>query len=391
VRPPSAPLFTPSGPDQAHELRLMAANRRTQDSGRRLAPSTRVIAVTSGKGGVGKTNLVVNLAVTLARWGKKVIILDCDLGTANVDVMLGIHSRYSLQHVLLRQRQLHEVMGESLHGVRVISGGSGLQDMANLTETRREELLTIFASLEGQADILLLDTGAGISENVIRFVIAAGEAIVVTTPEPTAVTDAYALIKVVSHQASLRGRFPKPFSEPGADQSPATNGYGGSGGIDDLRLRLVVNQAVSEVEARETVSNISAVAKRFLNVDVEPFGSIPLDRCVAQAVRKQVPVVDAFPRSAAAGAFERLAAHLVAIDPGLAAAGSVHGQAGQMGRSDAFPPSLPTAENSARPIERTKPAPTIAVHDGQRAPTTVRGIGMFMQRMFGATRGRLLG
>ena len=183
-----SPLFQRRSSDQAHDLRLLAAERRGGD--RRVSESTRVIAVTSGKGGVGKTSLTVNLAVSLAKLGKRVIILDCDLGTANVDVMLGMHPRYNLQHVLSRQRRLEEVMSVGPHGVSVISGGSGFSELANLTDSRRDELLATFATLEGQADVLLLDTGAGISANVLRFVVAAGEALVVTTPEPTAVTDA---------------------------------------------------------------------------------------------------------------------------------------------------------------------------------------------------------
>ena len=392
----TSPLFSRRSEDQAHELRQLAASRRGDEAPRRVAASTRVIAVTSGKGGVGKTTLVVNLAVTLARMGKQVIVLDCDLGTANVDVMLGMHPRYTLQHVLSRQRRLEEVMSVGPHGVRVISGGSGLQEMANLTDSRREDLLSTFAALEGQADILLLDTGAGISANVLRFVIAAGEAIVVTTPEPPAVTDAYALIKVVSQEA--RGGL--------------IDGQGGAGeGLpdpaSDLHLRLVVNQAVNDAEARETATNIATVARRFLNVDVESFGSIPADRAMSQAVRAQTPVVDAFPRSAAAQALEQLAARLINSEPrGAAPAPPAHTApqtlqtVGEALREAEGRPVIPGSSPQSHPVGHNGAighgaasqavgtgAPSGAAPGG--APGgNLRGIGMFVQRFFGAGRGR---
>ena len=344
----SAPLFRRGSNDQAQALRQLAAERRGGE--RRVSETTRVIAVTSGKGGVGKTSLTVNLAVTLAKLGQRVIILDCDLGTANVDVMLGMHPRYSLQHVLSRQRRLDEVMTVGPHGVRVISGGSGFSDIANLTDSRRDELLATFATLEGQADVLLLDTGAGISANVLRFVVAAGEALVVTTPEPTAVTDAYALIKVVSQQ----------------------NGAGNPGQYDpasDVRLRLVVNQAASAAEAHETASNIVNVAQRFLGQPVQFFGSIPVDRSMSQAVRAQTPVVDAFPRSPAALAIERLGRLLLETpaepDPGVTAAVEAAGTETPMTVSEAIDrPDRPLPVSSGR----------------------LRGFGGFVQRFLGGGR-----
>lgn len=282
--------------DQAHGLRVLAAQRRGQEAPRKLGIGTRVIAVTSGKGGVGKTNVTVNLASLFARWGKRVMILDCDLGTANVDVMLGMHPRYSLQHVLSRQKRLEEVIVTAPNGVQVIPGGSGLQDLANLSDSRREELLATLGSLDGMTDVLLLDTGAGIASNVLQFVRAAGEAVIVTTPEPPAVTDAYALIKVASlqnQQGPLAGQVAPAAEAP-------------------LQLRLVINQVHTELEGRETADNIAAVAKRFLNVDVQPFGFIPADPNLRQAVRRQTPVVEAFPRTPAAAALERIGRQLLA-------------------------------------------------------------------------------
>jgi flagellar biosynthesis protein FlhG len=323
-RPPLAsgngPLFRSGQPnDQASGLRRLATQRRVQDI-TPLGRSARVLAVTSGKGGVGKTSVTVNLAILLARWGKRVIVLDCDLGTANVDVMLGLHSRYSLQHVLSRQRRLDEVVVNGPHGIRVIPGGSGLQELANLSDARREELLATFAELDSQADVLLLDTGAGISDNVLQFVLAAGEALVVTTPEPTAVTDAYALIKVANQLAAVRHEA-TPFTTPapnGAESADRPD----SAANDLLSLRLVVNQAQSEREAQETAANITSVVRRFLGISVEPFGFVPIDPNVTRAIRSQTPVVDAYPRAAATRALERLARRVLdeaPRSPGVAA------------------------------------------------------------------------
>jgi len=343
-------LFRRLGHDQARDLRALAAGRRA-DQPDRVSGGTRVIAVTSGKGGVGKTSLTVNLACALAALGKQVIILDCDLGTANVDVMLGMHPSYSLQHVLSRQRRLDEVMSEGPHGVRVISGGSGFSEMADLSDSRRDELLNAFAALEGQADVLLLDTGAGISANVLRFVAAAGEALVVTTPEPTAVTDAYALIKVVTQQ--VRGGV-----LPDGENDPASR----------LRLRLVVNQATSEAEAQETATNIVTVAQRFLGVEVQKFGSIPADRSMAQAVRRQTPAVDAFPNAPAALAIQDLARRLLAT-----------------------PDPMPTIEPAPLTVEQALEQEPVGASTTPSTNGHARGgFGAFVQRfLFGSPRSRM--
>jgi flagellar biosynthesis protein FlhG len=316
--PVNGRLFRSGQPnDQAAGLRLLATQQRAQEA-TPFGRSARVLAITSGKGGVGKTSVTVNLAVVLARLGKRVIILDCDLGTANVDVMLGLHPRYSLQHVLSRQRRLDEVLVEGPHGIKVIPGGSGLQELANLSDSRREELLATFAELDSQADVLLLDTGAGISDNVLQFVLAAGEALIITTPEPTAVTDAYALIKVASQVAAARtgAGFLAQHPTGEAGLMPLDPGPGDSA----LRLRLVVNQALNETEARETALNIASVVRRFLDVSVEPFGFLPADPHVTRAIRAQTPVVDAYPRTAVSRAFERLAERVLDEAPGAVAA-----------------------------------------------------------------------
>src|SRR5438128_1314990 len=195
---------------------------------------TRVLAVASGKGGVGKTNLTVNLAIALAREGKRAVVLDGDLGLANVDVLLGIHPRYTLQHVMSGQRSLGEVMVAAPGGIWVVPGASGLEELADMSEEQRQYLIGALGELDGRVDVLLIDTAAGVSREVSAFLEAAPEVIVVTTPEPAAITDAYALIKVAS---------------AASDGGPT--------------LRLVVNQANDVGEAVGVARKLQTVARQF--------------------------------------------------------------------------------------------------------------------------------
>ncbi|MGH2366510.1 MAG: MinD/ParA family protein [Chloroflexota bacterium] len=273
--------------DQAEELRKLAGTEWA-DRARAAAPatrSTRVIAISSGKGGVGKTNVVVNLGLAIAHQNRQVLILDADLGLANIDVVMGISPRFNLQHVIAGQKSIREIVVPAQDGVQVISGGSGLADLANLSDAQREGLIGGLAELEGLADVLLVDTGAGIGPNVLQFILAAQELIIVTTPEPTAITDAYSLIKVVSRLST------------------------------DVALKLLVNQVRTAGEAEEITNKIVTVAKRFLHLDISSYGSLPYDADVLKAVRSQKPVVVAYPNSLAAHAFQALAARVWNEDP----------------------------------------------------------------------------
>ncbi len=369
------------GRDQAHDLRVLASQRSLPEASLR-GRTARVIAVTSGKGGVGKTTFAANMAVLLARWGKQVILLDCDLGTANVDVLLGLRPRYSLQHVLSRQRRLDEVIVTGPGGVRVVPGGSGLEELANLSSARCEELLHAFAALDGEADVMLLDTGAGISENVLRFVVAAGEAIVVTTPEPTAMADAYALIKLAHRRLALLGE------------------EAGAGGA--AFLRVVVNQATSEREGRETAQAIVTVAQRFLQAPVESLGWIPSDPLVARAVRAQLPIVDAYPRSPAAMALARLARQLQiegrdglqgiqGRSPMMVPAGTA-GQASRWDGASHVASPLQVRPSSAGSTEASPSAGSLVQPDGSHGQAgsaglgRAGGIGQFLQRVLSFSR-----
>lgn len=242
--------------------------------------SSRVIAVASGKGGVGKTNLAVNLGLVLARRKLRVVLLDADLGTANADILLGIQPRYHLHHVITGQKKLSEVIVEAPFGLQVIPGGSGLPDMADMPARDREILLHNLLLLDGAIDLLLIDTGAGVDRRVVQFVQAAGEVIIVTTPEPTAITDAYALIKVLSNSRS------------------------------PIDIKLVVNAVRRRGEGETTARKLASVAQQFLGKQIEFLGILPYDDTVSRAIQQQTPLVQSFPRSPVAMGLNRISEQL---------------------------------------------------------------------------------
>ncbi len=241
---------------------------------------SRVIAVSSGKGGVGKTNIAVNLGLTLAKRGIRVALLDADLGTANVDVLMGIRPDYHLQHLITGQRSLAEIIVETPSGLKIIPGASGLPDLADLPDAQRDVLLRAMMALDGTVDLLLIDTGAGVGRNVVQFILSAGEVLLVTTPEPTAVTDAYALVKVLA-------------------------GY-----HLPISIKLVVNNAQPPSEGDLVARRLAMVAEQFLGRAIEPLGVLPHDKSVPQAVRRQIPVVEASPFSPMSTGLNRLAERL---------------------------------------------------------------------------------
>jgi flagellar biosynthesis protein FlhG len=256
--------------DQAANLRTLA--------GRNASAS--VIAVTSGKGGVGKSNIAVNLAIRFAAAGKDVVLLDADLGLANADVLCNIDLPYNLWHVITRNKDLTDVLVRAPGGFRLIGGASGLARMADLSSADRQRLVMALGELEQQVDVILIDTGAGISPNVLSFTRAADHVLVVTTPEPTAITDAYAVIKVISREPGQR------------------------------RISLLVNQARSAGEAEAVYDRIAKVARQFLGVSVLAAGHVVLDEQVAAAVRRRIPFVIGAPRCPAAACVSQLAVRL---------------------------------------------------------------------------------
>ncbi len=257
-------------------------NKMIQDQAsglRRLTqPSlTKVITVTGGKGGVGKSNITLGLAIAMAKQGKKVMVLDADLGLANVDVMLGIRAKRNLGHVLAGECELQDAIVEGPYGVKIIPATSGTQSMTELSHAQHVGLIRAFGSLEEEMDVLLVDTAAGISDMVVSFARAAQDVVMVVCDEPTSITDAYALIKLLSREHQVQ------------------------------RFKIVANMVRSYREGRELFAKLTLVTERFLNVSLELVACIPLDDKVRQAVKKQKIVVDAFPRSPAALAMYSLA------------------------------------------------------------------------------------
>lgn len=254
--------------DQASGLRRMI---------RSSSEPVQVIAVTGGKGGVGKTTVSINLALSLAQEGRNVMVLDADLGLANVDVLLGLHPRYNLSHVLAGERTLEEVVVEGPYGVRIVPSASGIQQMAELSPSEHAGLVRAFSELAVQPEVLIVDTAAGISDAVICFSSAAQHVAVVVCDEPASITDAYALIKILSREHGIN------------------------------RFQIVANMADSPQATRELYGKLCKVTDRFLDVLLELAGSIPRDEFLRKAVQRQRAVVDLYPRSPSSTAFKKLA------------------------------------------------------------------------------------
>ena len=237
----------------------------------------RVIAVASGKGGVGKTNVSVNLGVAMAEEGQRVMLLDADLGLANVDVMLGLHPEYDLSHVIQGQRTLEEVIVTGPVGLHIVPASSGTKSMAELSPMEHAGVIRAFSELSHDLDVLIIDTAAGIADSVVSFSRAAQEVIVVVCDEPASITDAYALIKLLSREYGIQ------------------------------RFRVLANMVHSAQEGRELFAKISRVTERYLDVTLDFIGAVPFDDYLRKAVKRQKSVVEAYPRSRAAMAFKTLA------------------------------------------------------------------------------------
>jgi flagellar biosynthesis protein FlhG len=241
----------------------------------------RVVAITSGKGGVGKTNVVAGLAISLAKAGQRAVVLDADFGLANLDILLGLSPRYTLEHVLRGDRVLEEIVVEGPCGVRVIPASSGVHELTRLDAAQELRLVQGPQRMATDTDWRLIDTAAGIHDSVVKLLMAAQEIILVGTPEPTSLIDVYAMVKVVSARDPL-----KP-------------------------IWLLVNNAQGEDEAMETIEWIQAAAREFLGKEVWGIGAIPSDAHVLQAVREQGAVADLFPDSPASKAFRAISRVLV--------------------------------------------------------------------------------
>lgn len=237
----------------------------------------RVVTVTSGKGGVGKTTFTINFAISLAQLGQRVFIIDADLGTANIDVLLNLHPKYNLSHIVKKEKELLDIIVEGPAGIHLIPGGSGMQNLADMEKWQFNHLISSLQTLEQYADIILIDTGAGLSKNVINFVLAADNPIIITTPEPHAITDAYAIMKVLDEN-QLNG-------------TP----------------HLIINRVDSYKEYQEISSKILQVVNRFLNLHIKPLGYILEDSAIARSNRHLQVYMLEYPENAAASCLKNIA------------------------------------------------------------------------------------
>lgn len=253
----------------------------------------RVIAITSGKGGVGKTNIAANLAYHLSQMKKKTLILDADMGLANIDVILGLAPKYNLSHVLSGEKALSDVILEGPGGMQILPASSGIQEMAELSKGEKLALLDELGEFGGELDFLLIDTAAGIAGNVIYFNVAAREIIVVVSPEPTSITDAYALIKILY------------------------NHYG------EKRFMLLANMVRNSSEARDVFLKVSNATSHFLNLSIDYLGYVLDDTRVTDAVRRQKAVAEIYPDSRASKCLQSIARKLCKLQPEFSESGSL--------------------------------------------------------------------
>lgn len=261
--------------DQAFRLRELI-NENAPEKGN--FGDARIIAVSSGKGGVGKTNLTVNLGIALSKMNKKVTIIDADLGLANIDILLGLVPRYTLTNVLKMEKELSDIIVDGPNGVSIISGGSGVMDMVDLSSGELTRLIDSLEQLNNDSDYILIDTGAGLSHSVLSFIQAAQELVVVVTSDPTSITDAYALIKNIENK--------------------------------DVNVKVVVNRIESNKEGHDVFEKLNTATSKFLDMTLESIGYIYEDHNVKKSVKKQVPFLIGFPNSLASRGVELVAENL---------------------------------------------------------------------------------
>ena len=272
--------------DQASKLREMISRKSTINEDINLVASnanqasSRIICVTSGKGGVGKTNFTINLAIALSKQDLRVVVIDADLGLANIDVVTGSIPKFTLLDIIRTDRSIEEIMNDGPGGVKIISGGSGVLDLVDMPQENFDKIIGRLDEVCKYADIILIDTGAGISKSVMSFVLAANEVIVVTTPEPTAITDAYAMIKTVSLQD--KGK----------------------------KIKVVINRSENINEGKITFEKLQNASEKFLNVKIEKLGYLVDDSNVSRAVKLQNPFLLQFPNARVSKNIELIALNL---------------------------------------------------------------------------------
>jgi len=264
--------------DQAEQLRIIKANRQSR-------PLARVITVTSGKGGVGKSNTSINLAIQFRKMGKKVIILDADFGLANIEIMFGAVPKHNLCDLIYQGKNIKEIITWGPMDVGFISGGSGIAGMSNLNRDYLSYIIQNLAELDAIADIIIVDTGAGIADAVLEFLVASGEILLVTTPEPTSITDSYSLLKALYRHPRFRE--------------------------DMTKVKMIANRVEKEAEGLVLFNKLNAVVMRYLKIPMTYLGSVPQDAQLMKAVMQQMPVSLQNPTAKSSAAYERIAARLL--------------------------------------------------------------------------------
>ena len=261
--------------DQAEKLRAIIKQQNQIN-----VSNARIITVTSGKGGVGKSSTAINLALQFRRQGKRVIIFDADFGLANIEVMFGVIPKYTLADLVFKGKEIKDILTEGPEGVLFVSGGSGIARLVNLDNEQVKRLVYKMSELERLADVIVIDTGAGISPSVLEFVAASPEVLLVTTPEPTSITDSYALLKALA-------------MIPGYDRNSS-------------KIKVITNKVTSQSESRNIFEKLSVVVNRFLHLNLEYLGEVPQDNAITKAIMKQKPVSLAYPSSSSSNAFARI-------------------------------------------------------------------------------------
>lgn len=269
--------------DQAEKLRQLV-NKINRNESNSKAPSSKIFAITSGKGGVGKSNFTINLAISLSKLGYNVIVFDADIGFANIDVISGIIPKYTIADVISGSKKITEIIYEGPGGVKLISGGSGINELFTLSNKKLELLTTQLLDLENFCDYLLIDTSAGFSEVSLSFLNASEEVILITTPEPTSLTDGYAMIKTLSK------------ANP------------------NIKIKIIINRVKNEIQSNEVFNKLKKVTDKFLNFDIENLGYIYDSKIVTDSVMNQIPFVISNPNSNVSKKMNQIALSVIGLE-----------------------------------------------------------------------------
>ncbi len=273
--------------DQAEMLRQLIKEQDVANVTNEYNRS-KVISVSSGKGGVGKSNFVANLAHEFASLGKKVVIIDADLGLANIEVLFGVIPTKNLSHVLYEDLPINEALSDGPNGIKFLSGGSGLRELSKINNKEQQRVIDCFNYLDNIFDIILIDTGAGVSDIVLNFIKASTTTVVITTPEPTSITDAYALIKIIKEEYRKIDR--------------------------QVEVNLVINRVDDDNEGSDVYEKLKAVSEKFLQVNLSLLGYLPQDLSLISSVKKQNPVCILYPESAYAKSIKNIAFKILEVE-----------------------------------------------------------------------------